>query len=112
VGPRSSLDTEAREKILSLLPGIEPRPPGRPARSQTILTELVGSLLVFLIVIIQAVLTMSTKSISIPRKICTDKDVSSRLQHCLDEQFTTQGTNMCRKCRKRVLDIVDCVRYI
>jgi hypothetical protein len=28
--------TEARGKILSPLPGIEPRSPGRPARSQTL----------------------------------------------------------------------------
>jgi hypothetical protein len=35
VGPRAGLDTDAREKILSLLPGIEPVSPGRPARSQT-----------------------------------------------------------------------------
>jgi hypothetical protein len=28
VGPRAGLDTEARGKILSLLPGIEPRSPG------------------------------------------------------------------------------------
>jgi hypothetical protein len=35
VGPRAGLDTEATEKILSSLPGIEPRSPGRPARSQT-----------------------------------------------------------------------------
>jgi len=40
VGPRAGLDTEARGKILSYLPGIEPRSPGRPARSQT---ELPGS---------------------------------------------------------------------
>jgi hypothetical protein len=36
VGPRAGLDTEARGKILSPLPGIEPRSPGRPARSQTL----------------------------------------------------------------------------
>jgi hypothetical protein len=36
VGPRAGLDTEAREKILSPLPGIEPRSPGRTARSQTL----------------------------------------------------------------------------
>jgi hypothetical protein len=36
VGPRAGLDTEARGKILSLLPGIEPQSPGRPARSQTL----------------------------------------------------------------------------
>jgi hypothetical protein len=41
VGPRAGLDTEARGKIISPLPGIEPRLPGRPARSQdTILPEL------------------------------------------------------------------------
>jgi hypothetical protein len=41
VGPRTGLDTETRGKILSPLPGIEPRSPGRPVRSQdTILTEL------------------------------------------------------------------------
>jgi hypothetical protein len=34
VGPTGGLDTEARGKILSPLPGIEPRSPGRPARSQ------------------------------------------------------------------------------
>jgi hypothetical protein len=34
--PRAGLDTEARGKILSPLPGIEPRSPGRPARSQTL----------------------------------------------------------------------------
>jgi hypothetical protein len=44
VGPRAGLDTEARGKILSPLPGVEPRLLGRPARSQTLLTELPGSL--------------------------------------------------------------------
>jgi hypothetical protein len=39
-GPRAGVDTEAREKILSPLPGIEHRSPGRPARSQRLLTEL------------------------------------------------------------------------
>jgi hypothetical protein len=34
VGPRVGQDTEARKKILSPLPRIEPRSPGRPARSQ------------------------------------------------------------------------------
>jgi hypothetical protein len=36
VGPRAGLDTEVRGKILSPLPGIDPRSPGRPARSQTL----------------------------------------------------------------------------
>jgi hypothetical protein len=36
VGLRAGLDTEVREKILSPLPGIESRPPGRPARIQTL----------------------------------------------------------------------------
>jgi hypothetical protein len=36
VGPRAGLDTEVRGKILSTLPGVEPRSPGRPARSQTL----------------------------------------------------------------------------
>jgi hypothetical protein len=36
VGPRVGLDTEATRKSLSPLPGIEPRSPGRPARSQTL----------------------------------------------------------------------------
>jgi hypothetical protein len=36
VGPRAGLDTEARGRILSSLPGIEPRSPGRPVRSQTL----------------------------------------------------------------------------
>jgi hypothetical protein len=36
VGPRAGLDTDARGKILSPLPGIEPRSPCRPARSQTL----------------------------------------------------------------------------
>jgi hypothetical protein len=36
VDPRAGLDTKARGKILSPLPGIEPRSPGRPARSQTL----------------------------------------------------------------------------
>jgi hypothetical protein len=34
--PEPVLDTEVRRKIFSLLPGIEPRSPGRPARSQTL----------------------------------------------------------------------------
>jgi hypothetical protein len=34
--PRAGLDTEARGKIPSPLPGIEPRSPSRPARSQTL----------------------------------------------------------------------------
>jgi hypothetical protein len=36
VSPRAGLDTEATGKILSPLPEIEPRMPGRPARSQTL----------------------------------------------------------------------------
>jgi hypothetical protein len=36
VGPRAGLDTEARGKILSPLPGIEPRLPGHSGRSQTL----------------------------------------------------------------------------
>jgi hypothetical protein len=36
VNPRAGLDTEARGKILSPLPGIELLSPGRPARSQTL----------------------------------------------------------------------------
>jgi hypothetical protein len=35
-GPRACLDTEVTGKILSPLPGIEPRSPGRPVRSQTL----------------------------------------------------------------------------
>jgi hypothetical protein len=40
--PRAGLDIEDRGNIILSLPGIEPRSPGRPARSQT-LTELPGS---------------------------------------------------------------------
>jgi hypothetical protein len=40
VGPRAGLDTEARGQILSPLPRIEPRSPGRPARSLTELPRL------------------------------------------------------------------------
>jgi hypothetical protein len=36
VGPRAGPDTETNGKIPSPLPGIEPRSPGRPARSQTL----------------------------------------------------------------------------
>jgi hypothetical protein len=36
VGPRAGLDTEARGKILSPLPGIEPQSSGHSARSQTL----------------------------------------------------------------------------
>jgi hypothetical protein len=36
VGPRDGLDTEATGEILSPLPGIEPRSPGRPDRRQTL----------------------------------------------------------------------------
>jgi hypothetical protein len=36
VGLRAGLDTEATGKILSPLPGIEPRSPGRSARNQTL----------------------------------------------------------------------------
>jgi hypothetical protein len=36
VGPRAGLDTEATGKILSSLPGIEPRSLGHPAHSQTL----------------------------------------------------------------------------
>jgi hypothetical protein len=36
VGPRAGLDTEARGKMLLPQPGIEPRSPGRPVRSQTL----------------------------------------------------------------------------
>jgi hypothetical protein len=35
-GPRAGLNTEARGKILSPLPGIELRSPCNPARSQTL----------------------------------------------------------------------------
>jgi hypothetical protein len=35
MGPRGDLDTEARGKNLSPLPGIELRSPGQPVRSQT-----------------------------------------------------------------------------
>jgi hypothetical protein len=36
VGPRAGVDTEARGKIILPLPGIEPRSPGCPVRSQTL----------------------------------------------------------------------------
>jgi hypothetical protein len=36
VGPKAGLDTKSRGKNLSPLPGIEPRSPGRPVRSQTL----------------------------------------------------------------------------
>jgi hypothetical protein len=36
VGPRAGLDTEARGKLISPLPGIEPQSPGRQARSHTL----------------------------------------------------------------------------
>jgi hypothetical protein len=36
MGPRDGLDTDARGKILSPLPGIERRSPGRPVRSETL----------------------------------------------------------------------------
>jgi hypothetical protein len=36
MAPRAGLYKEAREKILSPLPGIESRSPGRPVRSQTL----------------------------------------------------------------------------
>jgi hypothetical protein len=36
VGPRAGLDAEVRVKIVFALPGIEPRSPGRPTRSQTL----------------------------------------------------------------------------
>jgi hypothetical protein len=36
VDPRAGLDTEATEKIISPLPGIEPRSPGRTVRRQTL----------------------------------------------------------------------------
>jgi hypothetical protein len=36
VGPRAGLDTEARGKIVSPLPRIEPESPCRPARSHTL----------------------------------------------------------------------------
>jgi hypothetical protein len=35
VGPRAGMNTEATGKILSPLPGIKPKSPSRPARSQT-----------------------------------------------------------------------------
>jgi hypothetical protein len=35
VDPRAGLDAEPTGRILSPLPGIEPRSPGRPARSET-----------------------------------------------------------------------------
>jgi hypothetical protein len=38
VGPRAGLDTKARGKILSPLPGIETRSPWRPPRNQTTYT--------------------------------------------------------------------------
>jgi hypothetical protein len=36
VGPRAGMDTQAGGKILSPLPGIEPRSPGCPVRSRTV----------------------------------------------------------------------------
>jgi hypothetical protein len=42
MGPRDGLDTEARRKILSPVPGIESRSPGRPSRSQTITLKTHG----------------------------------------------------------------------
>jgi hypothetical protein len=46
VGPRAGLDTDVRRKILLPLPDIELQLPGRPVRSQTLLTELLGSSIV------------------------------------------------------------------
>jgi hypothetical protein len=40
MGSRTGLDTEARGEILSPLPEVAPQSPGRPIRSQTLLTEL------------------------------------------------------------------------
>jgi hypothetical protein len=42
VGPRAGLDTEVRGKILSPLPGIESRSPGRPARQNELPTRIYG----------------------------------------------------------------------
>jgi hypothetical protein len=48
VGPSAGLDTETRGNPLPL-PGIQPRSPGRPARSQTLLPSKKTILLIFLI---------------------------------------------------------------
>jgi hypothetical protein len=48
VGPRAGLDTEDRGKNHFPPPGVKPRSPGRPARSQdTILPELTRLLMLF-----------------------------------------------------------------
>jgi hypothetical protein len=41
VGPRAGLDTEARGKILSTLPGIEPRSPGHKAHKVKVKSKAV-----------------------------------------------------------------------
>jgi hypothetical protein len=55
VGPRSGLNTEARGKILSPLPGIKPRSPGCQARSQTLywLSYLAHLILVYITNLVQ-----------------------------------------------------------
>jgi hypothetical protein len=42
VGPRAGLDTEVRGKIIFPLSGIEPRSPGRPVRSPSVLLILIS----------------------------------------------------------------------
>jgi hypothetical protein len=44
VDTRAGLDTEATEKIILPLPGIEPRSPSRPVRSQDTILSYPGSL--------------------------------------------------------------------
>jgi hypothetical protein len=46
VGPRAGLDTEVRGITFLPLPGIEVLSPGRPARSQTLLTEIPRSTII------------------------------------------------------------------
>jgi hypothetical protein len=51
VGPRAGLDTEATVKILSPQPGIEPRSPGRPVRSQTSSVSISSKTLLYVLIV-------------------------------------------------------------
>jgi hypothetical protein len=64
VGPRAGLDTEDREKNPLPPPGIEPRSPGRPARSQTVFGIRLSSPSITLI--ISSIIILKKQKIRVP----------------------------------------------
>jgi hypothetical protein len=81
VDPRTGLDTEARGKILSPLPGIEPRSPGRPARSQTF--------------VIGRTQFLNSSVRGVPRDTFCSLDVGSFPNPATDNMAVNQGVSNC-----------------